>query len=41
MGYGIGQLEIVSWDGKTLSVEARPFVVMNDGAYLELGTFGG
>ena len=41
MGYGIGQLEIVKWDGVKLSVEARPFVVMNDGAYLELGSFGG
>jgi hypothetical protein len=41
MGYGIGQLEIVRWDGAKLSVEARPFVVMNDGAYLELGSWGG
>jgi hypothetical protein len=39
MGYGMGQLEVVEWDGRSLSIEARPFVVMNDGAYLELGSW--
>jgi hypothetical protein len=39
MGYGMGQLEVLEWDGQSLSIEARPFVVMNDGAYLELGSW--
>jgi len=39
MGYGMGKLEIVRHDGKgTLSFEERPFVVMNDEAFVELGT---
>ena len=38
MGYGMGKLEIVRHDGKgNLRFEQRPFVVMNDGAYVELG----
>ena len=38
MGYGMGKLEIVYHDGRgNLSFEQRPFIVMNDGAYLDIG----
>ncbi len=38
MGYGMGQVEILQHDGKGgLKFDTRPFVVMNDGAYLALG----
>ncbi len=38
MGYGMGQVEILQHDGKGgLKFDARPFVVMTDGAYLNLG----
>jgi TonB family protein len=39
MGYGMGKLEIVEHDGKgNLTFEERPFVVMQDRAYVDLGT---
>ncbi len=39
MGYGMGELEILHHDGKGgLGIESRPFVVMNDGAFVNLGT---
>lgn len=39
MGYGMGKLEIVQHDGQgTLKFDERPFVVMQDGAFLELGS---
>ena len=39
MGYGMGKLEIVQHDGQgTLKFDERPFVVMQDQAFLELGT---
>ncbi|GMU57555.1 MAG: hypothetical protein AMXMBFR33_67010 [Candidatus Xenobia bacterium] len=39
MGYGMGKLEIVKHDGKGgLTFEQRPFLVMNDQAYVDLGT---
>jgi uncharacterized protein YfaP (DUF2135 family) len=39
MGYGMGKLEIVRHDGRgNLAFEERPFVVMNDQAFVELGT---
>jgi hypothetical protein len=39
MGYGMGKLEIVEHDGKgNLAFEERPFVVMADRAYVDLGT---
>ena len=42
MGYGMGKLEILDHDGQgNLRFEQRPFVVMNDGAYVDLGTVGG
>ncbi|WP_437679089.1 AgmX/PglI C-terminal domain-containing protein [Sorangium sp. So ce131] len=38
MGYGMGKLQIVDHDGKGgLSFEERPFVVMTDGAFVDLG----
>lgn len=42
MGYGMGQVEILQHDGKGgLKFDARPFVVMNDNAYLALGPING
>lgn len=38
MGYGMGRLQIVHHDGQGgLRFDERPYVVMNDGAYLDLG----
>ena len=38
MGYGMGKVEILRHDGKgTFRFEERPFVVMNDQAYVNLG----
>ena len=40
MGYGMGNLEIVQHDGNGhLSFEERPYVVMNDQAFVDLGSF--
>jgi tetratricopeptide (TPR) repeat protein len=40
MGYGMGRLEIIDHDGQgNLRFETRPFVVMNDGAFLDLGRY--
>lgn len=42
MGYGMGQLEVLQHDGKgNLLFEERPYVVMKDGAYVDLGTVAG
>ena len=44
MGYGMGKLEIVEHDGQGgLLFEQRPFVIMNDNAFVDLGTvaYGG
>jgi tetratricopeptide (TPR) repeat protein len=39
MGYGMGKLQVVEHDGKGgLEFEDRPFVVMNDHAFVDLGT---
>jgi len=39
MGYGMGTIQILDHDGRgKLRIEDRPFVVMIDGAYVELGT---
>jgi tetratricopeptide (TPR) repeat protein len=39
MGYGMGKLQVVEHDGKgNISFEERPFVVMNDRAFVDLGT---
>lgn len=42
MGYGMGKVEIVQHDGKGhLTFEERPFLVMTDHAFVDLGDFGG
>jgi hypothetical protein len=42
MGYGMGQLEVLQHDGYgELLFEERPYVVMTDGAYVDLGTVKG
>ncbi|HWL89048.1 MAG TPA: hypothetical protein VNO21_24765, partial [Polyangiaceae bacterium] len=39
MGYGMGKLEILDHDGHGgITFEERPFVVMADGAFVDLGT---
>ena len=41
MGYGMGVLEIMRHDGKgRVTFEHRPYIVMNDHAYVDLGTIG-
>ena len=41
MGYGMGLLEVMVHDGKgRLSFDARPYVVMQPGAFVELGSIG-
>jgi hypothetical protein len=41
MGYGMGVLEIMRHDGKgNLTFEHRPYVAMNDRAYVDLGSVG-
>jgi hypothetical protein len=38
MGYGMGKLEIVEHDGHGgLTFEERPFVVMKDRAFVDMG----
>ena len=40
MGYGMGLLEVETFDGKgKLAFEDRPYVIMNDHAFVDLGTF--
>ena len=42
MGYGMGKLQSSQHDGKGgLAFDDRPFVVMNDRAYVDLGTIKG
>jgi tetratricopeptide (TPR) repeat protein len=42
MGYGMGKLEVVQHDGKGhLNFLQRPFLVMNDQAYVDLGQLDG
>ena len=42
MGYGMGKLQIIEHDGHgTLHFEDRPFVVMSDGAFVDMGTVTG
>jgi hypothetical protein len=42
MGYGMGKLELVEHDGKgNLTFDERPFVVMADHAYIDLGAVSG
>jgi hypothetical protein len=40
MGYGMGLLQIVRHDGKgALAIEDRPYIIMNDQAYVDLGAY--
>lgn len=42
MGYGMGKLEVIEHDGKGgLRFDERPFVVMTDQAYVDLGVVAG
>jgi tetratricopeptide (TPR) repeat protein len=42
MGYGMGKLEIIEFDGAgSIKVEERPFVVMTDRAFVDLGVVTG
>jgi hypothetical protein len=42
MGYGMGKIQIIAHDGKgNLTFADRPFVVMNDRAYVDLGQVKG
>ena len=42
MGYGMGKLQVIGHDGRgDLRFEERPFVVMQDGAFVDLGTVVG
>jgi hypothetical protein len=41
MGYGMGELEIMRHDGRGhIELDSRPFVVMNDDAWIDLGGIG-
>ena len=41
MGYGMGKLQIIDHDGHgNLRFEERPFVIMQDGAFVDLGGVG-
>ena len=41
MGYGMGKLEIIEHDGNgSLRFDERPFVIMEDGAFVDLGQVG-
>jgi len=38
MGYGMGKVDVISHDGEgKIDFDSRPFVVMNDRAYVDLG----
>ena len=42
MGYGMGKLQVVQHDGKGgLKFEDRPFVIMQDDAFVQLGSITG
>jgi len=42
MGYGMGKLQIIEHDGHGgLHFEERPFVIMRDGAFIDMGTVKG
>jgi tetratricopeptide (TPR) repeat protein len=39
MGYGMGAVQIIRFDGDNdLDIETRNFVIMNDGAFIDMGT---
>jgi tetratricopeptide (TPR) repeat protein len=39
MGYGMGLLQIQKFDGKKLTFDDRPYMIMRDHAFVDLGTF--
>ncbi len=39
MGYGMGLLQIQKFDGKDIALEDRPYVIMTDRAFVDLGTY--
>ena len=39
MGYGMGLLQIQTFDGKKLTFDDRPYVIMRDHAFVDLGTY--
>ena len=42
MGYGMGKLEVIEHDGRgALRFDERPFIIMQDGAFVDLGTIAG
>jgi tetratricopeptide (TPR) repeat protein len=42
MGYGMGKLQAIEHDGRgTFAVKEHPFVIMKDGAYVDLGRVDG
>jgi hypothetical protein len=42
MGYGMGKLEIIEHDGEgNLRFEERPFIIMSDNAFVDLGSIDG
>ena len=42
MGYGMGKLQVITHDGKGhLTFDERPFVIMRDDAFVDLGRIGG
>jgi uncharacterized protein YfaP (DUF2135 family) len=42
MGYGMGRVQVVDYDGAGgLRFDDRPFVVLEDGAFVDLGTLKG
>ncbi|MFT3694069.1 MAG: VIT domain-containing protein [Kofleriaceae bacterium] len=38
MGYGMGLVQIVRFDGKSFTFDDRPYIIMRDEAYVSLGT---
>ncbi|MBI5609633.1 MAG: AgmX/PglI C-terminal domain-containing protein [Deltaproteobacteria bacterium] len=38
MGWGAGALQVVRWDGQKMHVETRPYVLMADHAWFDLGS---
>jgi len=39
MGYGMGLLEVQRFDGKSFTFEERPYVIMTDRSFVQLGSF--
>ena len=39
MGYGMGLLQIQKFDGKNIALEDRPYMIMVDQAFVDLGTY--